>query len=50
MVIWGPIADQIGVGTALWIAFLAQLSSILVLLAVREIRELGAYPDLAARE
>jgi MFS family permease len=44
MLLWGPIADQIGVSTALWIAFTLQLSSILVLLAVREIRELPAHP------
>src|SRR5919108_865134 len=44
MLIWGPIADAIGVSTALWVAFSAQLASILVLLAVREIRELPAYP------
>ena len=44
MLMWGPIADQIGVGTALWIAFALQLASILALLAVREIRELPAYP------
>jgi MFS family permease len=53
MLIWGPIADQIGVSTALWIAFWLQLTSILILLAVREIRELPAYPKsarLAARE
>lgn len=40
MLIWGPVADAIGVSTALWIAFTAQLASILALLAVREIREL----------
>jgi Transmembrane secretion effector len=44
MLLWGPIADQIGVGTALWVAFGLQLSSILVLFAVREVRELPAYP------
>jgi MFS family permease len=44
MLLWGPIADQIGVSLALWIAFALQLASILVLLAVREIRELPAYP------
>ena len=44
MLLWGPIADAIGVSTALWIAFALQLSSILVLLAVREVRELPAYP------
>jgi MFS family permease len=44
MLLWGPIADQIGVSEALWIAFVLQLSSILILLAVREIRELPAHP------
>jgi MFS family permease len=44
MLLWGPIAEQIGVSEALWIAFVLQLSSILVLLAVREIRELPARP------
>jgi MFS family permease len=44
MLLWGPIADVIGVSEALWIAFVLQLSSILILLAVREIRELPAYP------
>jgi MFS family permease len=46
MLLWGPIADQIGVSTALWIAFAFQLSSILGLLLVREVRELRAYPSL----
>jgi len=45
MLLWGPIAEQIGVSTALWVAFALQLASILVLLAVREIRELPAYPS-----
>jgi hypothetical protein len=44
MVLWGPIAEQIGAGDALWIAFALQLGSILILLAVREIRELPAQP------
>jgi Transmembrane secretion effector len=44
MLLWGPIGEQIGVDTALWVAFVAQLSSILILLAVREIRELPARP------
>ena len=44
MLLWGPIADQIGVSTALSIAFVLQLASILLLLAVREIRELPAHP------
>src|SRR5918999_712084 len=44
MLLWGPIGDAIGVGEALWLAFALQLSSILILLAVREIRELPARP------
>jgi MFS family permease len=44
MLLWGPIADAIGVSTALWVAFALQLSSILALLVVREVRELPAYP------
>jgi MFS family permease len=44
MLLWGPIGEQIGVSSALWIAFVLQLASILALLAVREIRELPARP------
>ena len=44
MLLWGPIADEIGVGTALWVAFVLQLASIVALFAVREIRELPAHP------
>jgi MFS family permease len=44
MLLWGPIGDAIGVSTALWIAFSLQLASILLLFAVREVRELPAYP------
>jgi MFS family permease len=44
MLLWGPVSDAIGVGTSLWIAFTAQLASILVLFLVREVRELPAYP------
>ena len=47
MLLWGPISDQIGVSTSLWIAFALQLASILALLAVREIRELPAHPTTA---
>jgi MFS family permease len=49
MLLWGPISDAIGVSTSLWIAFTAQLASILVLLLVREIRELPATPEPATR-
>ena len=44
MLLWGPVSDEIGVDTALWLAFVLQLSSILLLLAVRDIRELPAHP------
>ena len=44
MLIWGPIGDGVGVHNALWIACAVQLASILVLFAVREIRELPAHP------
>jgi MFS family permease len=44
MLLWGPVGEAIGVSEALWIAFALQLSSILILLAVREIRELPAHP------
>jgi MFS family permease len=47
MLLWGPISDEIGVSTSLWIAFAAQLASILSLLLVREVRELRAYPTPA---
>ena len=49
MLLWGPISDQIGVSTSLWIAFALQLASILALLAVREIRELPAHPTTAPK-
>ena len=44
MLLWGPIGDAIGVSEALWSAFVLQLSSILILLAVREIRVLPPQP------
>jgi MFS family permease len=44
LLIWGPIGSAFGVGTALWIAFAIHLASIVGLLAVREIRELPAFP------
>jgi MFS family permease len=45
MLLWGPVGDAIGVSTALWVAFTLQLASILLLFAVREVRELPAYPE-----
>jgi MFS family permease len=47
MLLWGPISVAVGVSTALWIAFALQLSSILALLGVREVRELPAHPEPA---
>jgi MFS family permease len=44
MLIWGPIGAAVGVHEALWIAFAIQLASILVLISVRDIRELPRYP------
>jgi predicted MFS family arabinose efflux permease len=44
MLIWGPIGAAVGVSTALWIAFAIHLASVFALLAVREVRELPAYP------
>jgi MFS family permease len=44
MLIWGPIGAAVGTSEALWIAFAIHLTSILALLAVREVRELPAYP------
>jgi MFS family permease len=44
MLIWGPIGAAVGVSTALWIAFAIHLTSIVALLAVREVRELPAFP------
>ena len=44
MLIWGPIGAAAGVGAALWIAFAIHLASIFALLAVREVRELPAFP------
>lgn len=47
MLIWGPIGAAVGASTALWIAFAVHLASILALLAVREVRDLPAYPTQA---
>jgi hypothetical protein len=49
MLIWGPIAAEVGVGTALWVAFALQLATILALFAVRDIRQLPRTP-LAQRQ
>ena len=44
MLIWGPIGAAVGAGAALWIAFAIHLASIFALLAVREVRQLPAFP------
>jgi len=48
MAIWGPIAAAIGFGASLWIAFSVQVLAALALLAIREVRELGPYPEPAS--
>ena len=42
LAIWGPIADGIGIGDALWLAALLSAASTVLLLAVRDVRELHA--------
>ena len=43
--LWGPIAAGVGIQSALWIAFALQLGTALCVLTVREVRELGPYPE-----
>jgi hypothetical protein len=38
LIIWGPIAAAIGIHTALWVAAVLLLTTILAPLAVREVR------------
>ena len=42
LAIWGPIADGIGIGDALWLAALLSAVSTVMLLAVRDVRDLRA--------
>jgi len=44
LAIWGPIAGLIGISPALWIAAALQLTTVLALLAVPEVRHLPAFP------
>ena len=44
LVLWGPIAQAIGVGASLWVAFALQIATTLALLAVPDIRRLPAAP------
>jgi hypothetical protein len=41
---WGPIAAALGLSPALWLAFGLQTVAALSLLAVRQVRQLGAGP------
>ena len=44
LALWGPLATVIGIQTALWVAFGLLAATALALLALREVRELPAYP------
>jgi MFS family permease len=46
--IWGPIADRIGLEEALWLAAALLLALVAPLLAIRELRELPAFPPATA--
>ena len=41
LAIWGPVAEAVGVADALWISAILSVVSVLVLLAVRDVRRLG---------
>ncbi len=38
LAIWGPVADAVGIGTALWIAAVVTAASTVAILAVRDVR------------
>jgi hypothetical protein len=42
LALWGPIGAAAGLSTALWLAFGLQIASSLAMLAVPDIRRLGA--------
>jgi predicted MFS family arabinose efflux permease len=44
LALWGPVAAAIGTEPALWLAFALQRSTVLAVLAVREIRTLPPFP------
>jgi Major Facilitator Superfamily len=44
LALWGPVSALVGVDVSLWLAFALQVVSTLALLAVRDIRRLGAEP------
>jgi hypothetical protein len=45
LALWGPLAAATTLDTALWLAFALQLFGALVLLTLREIRQLPAHPS-----
>ncbi|MFL5833857.1 MAG: MFS transporter [Solirubrobacterales bacterium] len=49
LVIWGPIAAAIGVGTSLWLSFGLAATLTLALLSVPDIRRLPAAPPVQAQ-
>jgi hypothetical protein len=44
LAVWGPLAAVLSLDGALWLAFALQLGGALVLLAVRQVRQLPAHP------
>jgi hypothetical protein len=49
LAVWGPVAEAIGYGSALWLAFGLHVASVIPLLAVRDIRTLPALPSARER-
>lgn len=47
LALWGPIAAVMSLDHALWLAFALQLIAALVLLALRDVRQLPAHPRQA---
>jgi MFS family permease len=45
---WGPVATVIGLSAALWVAFAALLAMVVLLICVRDVRELPAAPVVPA--
>jgi predicted MFS family arabinose efflux permease len=48
LALWGSLANAIGYDSALWLAFALHVTSVIPLLAVRDIRRLAAYPPATA--
>jgi MFS family permease len=47
LAVWGPVSEQIGIDTALWLAAGLQLATVAALFAVPEVRHLPAFPATA---